>query len=129
MIPVSALLDGSVRPEDALRHRRSTARLPSHLIHYSEDKKPVVVWNGTRRCNLFCMHCYAEATAKESPGELSTDEAMRLIDDIAAFGSPTMLFSGGEPLMRADIFELASYASRRGLRCVLSTNGTLITVE
>jgi MoaA/NifB/PqqE/SkfB family radical SAM enzyme len=57
------------------------------------DKKPVVVWNGTRRCNLHCMHCYAEATTEASPGELSTEEAVRLIDDIAAFGSPTMLFS------------------------------------
>lgn len=127
MIPVSALLDGSVRPEDALRHRRSTVKLPPHLIHYSLDKKPVVVWNGTRRCNLHCMHCYASATSREDPGELTTDEAVRLIDDIAAFGSPTMLFSGGEPLMRADIFHLAAHAFRRGLRCVLSTNGTLIT--
>ncbi len=127
MIPLSALLDGSVRPEDALRHRRSTAKLPPHLIHYSQDKKPVVVWNSTRLCNLHCMHCYASATNKADPGELTTDEAVRLIDDVAAFGSPTMLFSGGEPLMRPDIFDLAAHAARRGLRCVLSTNGTLIT--
>lgn len=128
MIPVSALLDESVRPEDALRHGRSTAKLPPHLIHYSADKKPVVVWNSTRRCNLHCMHCYADATTKESPGELTTEEGLRLIDDVAAFGSPTMLFSGGEPLMRPDVFDLATYASAaRGLRCVLSTNGTLIT--
>jgi radical SAM protein with 4Fe4S-binding SPASM domain len=127
MIPVSALLDESVSPEDALRHGRSTAKLPPHLIHYSADKKPVVVWNSTRRCNLYCMHCYANATAEASPGELSTADAIRLIDDIAAFGSPTMLFSGGEPLMRPDVLQLASYASQKGLRCVLSTNGTLIT--
>lgn len=127
MIPVSALLDKSVRPEDALRHGRSTAKLPPHLIHYSADKKPVVVWNSTRVCNLYCMHCYASATTQPSPGELTTDDGIRLIDDISAFGSPTMLFSGGEPLMRPDILQLASYASQKGLRCVLSTNGTLIT--
>jgi radical SAM protein with 4Fe4S-binding SPASM domain len=129
MIPVSALLDKSVRPEDALRHGRSTAKLPPHLIHYSADKKPVVVWNSTRRCNLHCMHCYADATSRASPGELTTADALRLIDDIAAFGSPTMLFSGGEPLMRPDLFLVAAYAARHGLRCVLSTNGTLITEE
>ncbi|MFQ5473866.1 MAG: radical SAM protein, partial [Dehalococcoidia bacterium] len=129
MIPVSALLDGSVRPEDALRHRRSTARLPSHLIHYSEDKKPVVVWNSTRRCNLHCMHCYSESENREYPGELTTEEGLRLIDDVASFGAPTVIFSGGEPLIRPDIFELSAHASQRGLRCVLSTNGTLISDE
>ena len=129
MLPLSALLDGSVRPEDALRHGRSTAALPPHLIHYSADKKPVVVWNSTRRCNLYCMHCYAEAKNRDFPGELTTEEGFRLIDDVAGFGSPTIIFSGGEPLERPDILELAARASARGLRCVLSTNGTLITDE
>ena len=127
MLPVSALLDGSVRPADALRHGRSTATLPPHLIHYSADKKPVVVWNTTRRCNLHCMHCYSDSQNRQYRGELTTAEGLRLIDDVAAFGAPTMIFSGGEPLTRPDIFELAAHASRRGLRCVLSTNGTLIT--
>ena len=127
MIPVSALLDGSVRPEDALRHGRSTAKLPPHLIHYSADKKPVVVWNTTRRCNLHCMHCYSESKNQEYPGELTTEEGLSLIDDVAGFGAPTMIFSGGEPLMRPDIFELSAHASGRGLRCVLSTNGTFIS--
>jgi len=127
MLPVSALLDGSVRPADALRHRRSTATLPPHLIHYSADKKPVVVWNTTRRCNLHCMHCYSDSQNRQYRGELTTAEGLRLIDDVAAFGAPTMIFSGGEPLTRTDIFELAAHAGRRGLRCVLSTNGTLIT--
>jgi len=129
MLPLSALLDGSVRPEDALRHGRSTARLPSHLIHYSADKKPVVVWNSTRRCNLYCMHCYAEAKDRAFPGELTTEDGFRLIDDVAGFGSPTIIFSGGEPLMRPDVQELSARASSRGLRCVLSTNGTLISDE
>ena len=126
MLPVSRLLDGSVRP-DALRHGRSTAALPPHLIHFAADKKPVVVWNATRRCNLYCMHCYSDSRNREYPGELTTEEGFRLIDDVAGFGAPTMIFSGGEPLMRPDIFKLAAHASRRGLRCVLSTNGTLVS--
>src|SRR3970040_1577311 len=101
--------------------------LPPHLIHYSAEKKPVIVWNSTRSCNLFCMHCYAEAKDRDFPGELTTEEGFSLIDDIAAFGAPTNIFSGGEPLMRPDILELAARAALRGLRCVLSTNGTLIT--
>ena len=129
MLPVSSLLDGNVSPADALRHGRSTSRLPPHLIHFSADKKPVVVWNATHRCNLHCMHCYSESENREYPGELTTEEGLRLIDDVAAFGSPTMIFSGGEPLMRPDVIELSAHASRRGLRCVLSTNGTLISEE
>ena len=129
MLPLSALLDGSVRPEDALRHGRSTAALPSHLIHYSADKKPVVVWNSTRRCNLYCMHCYMDSHDRDYPGELTTEEGYRLLDDLADFGVPTVIFSGGEPLTRPDLFELAAHATGRGLRCVLSTNGTLIGEE
>jgi radical SAM protein with 4Fe4S-binding SPASM domain len=86
-----------------------------------------VVWNVTQRCNLFCMHCYASSRNREYPGELTTDEGKRLLDDLAEFGAPTVLFSGGEPLTRPDLFELVSHASASGLRCVLSTNGTLIT--
>ncbi len=127
MLPVSRLLDGTVRPADALRYGRSTAKLPPHLIHYSVDKKPVVVWNTTRRRNLHCMHCYSDSQDRDYPGELTTDEGIRLIDDVADFGTPTMIFSGGEPLKRPDIFQLAAHARQRGLRCVLSTTGTLIS--
>jgi radical SAM protein with 4Fe4S-binding SPASM domain len=127
MLPVSRLLDGSVRPADALRHGLSTATLPPELIHFAADKKPVVVWNATRRCNLYCMHCYSDSQNREYPGELTTEEGLRIIDDVARFGAPTMIFSGGEPLMRPDLFQLAAHASRCGLRCVLSTNGTLIS--
>jgi len=129
MLGVSRLLNGTVRPEDALRYGRQTKSGPAHLLHYSADKKPVVVWNATRRCNLSCMHCYADSHDRDYPGELTTEEGKRLLDDVAAFGSPTMIFSGGEPLIRPDIFELAAYARDVGLRCVLSTNGTLITED
>ncbi|MGQ9524296.1 MAG: radical SAM protein [Armatimonadota bacterium] len=126
MLSVTRLLCGTATPGDALRYGRHTGSLPSHLLHYSQDKRPIVVWNLVRRCNLRCLHCYSDSRDQDYPGELSTEEGMRLIDDLAAFGVPTLLFSGGEPLMRPDVFELAAYAREKGLRCVLSTNGTLI---
>ncbi len=118
-----------MEPSDALRYGRHSGRLPSHLLQFSEDKKPVVVWNITRRCNLKCVHCYAHAKDQVFPDELSTEEGKRVIEDLAAFGSPVMLFSGGEPLMRPDLTELAAYAVEKGMRAVISTNGTLITPD
>jgi 12,18-didecarboxysiroheme deacetylase len=127
MIGISKLYCGTVEPSDALRYSRDSKRLPSHLLQFSLDKKPVVVWNVTQRCNLRCVHCYARATAEASPEELSTEEGKLLLDDLAGFGVPVLLFSGGEPLVRPDLMELAGYAVRRGMRAVISTNGTLIT--
>lgn len=128
MISVSRLYCDTIRPSDVLRYGRKAEKLPSHLLHYSQDKKPVVVYNCTRQCNLNCVHCYSQSSSKTVPrNELSTAEAKTLFDDLAAFGSPVVLFSGGEPLMRPDIFELLEYAVSKGLRAVLSTNGTLIT--
>jgi radical SAM protein with 4Fe4S-binding SPASM domain len=127
MLSVSRLLNGTVAASDALRYGRRAGAGPAHLLHYSEDKKPVVIWNVSRRCNLSCMHCYSDSHDRAYPGELTGEEGRRLLDDLAAFGVPTVIFSGGEPLLREDVFELASYARDRGLRCVLSTNGTLIT--
>jgi radical SAM protein with 4Fe4S-binding SPASM domain len=129
MLSVTRLLSGAATSADALRYGRSSARLPSHLLHFSQDKKPVVVWNVSRRCNLNCMHCYADSHDREYPDELTTDEGIALLDDLASFGAPTVLFSGGEPLMRPDLFTLVEHARERGLRCVLSTNGTLIDKE
>ena len=127
MIGISKLYCGTVEPSDALRYGRRSGLLPSHLLQFSADKKPVVVWNATRRCNLRCIHCYAHAKDQPSPDELSTEEGKRLLDDLARFGSPVVLFSGGEPLMRPDLVELAEYAVGKGMRAVISTNGTLIT--
>ncbi len=126
MIGISKLYCGTVEPSDALRYGRESKRLPSHLLQFSKDKKPVVVWNMTRRCNLKCVHCYAQAKDIESENELSTEEGKALIDDLAKFGSPVILFSGGEPTMRKDLPELAAYAREKGMRAVISTNGTLI---
>jgi 12,18-didecarboxysiroheme deacetylase len=129
MIGISKLYCGTVEPSDALRYGRDSSRLPSHLLQFSKDKKPVVVWNVTRRCNLKCVHCYAHAKDEAFEDELSTEEGKRIIDDLAAFGAPVILFSGGEPLARKDLPELADYAVQKGMRAVISTNGTLITPE
>lgn len=129
MIGISKLYCGTVEPSDALRYGRHSGKLPSHLLQFSIDKKPVVVWNMTHRCNLTCIHCYAHAKAVAAPDELTTQEGKALIDDLAAFGSPVILFSGGEPLMREDLPELAEYAVSKGMRAVISTNGTLITPQ
>lgn len=126
MIGISKLYCGTVEPSDALRYGRDSKKLPSHLLQFSKDKKPVVVWNMTRRCNLKCVHCYAQAKDIEFENELSTEEGKALIDDLAGFGSPVILFSGGEPTMRKDLPELAAYAREKGMRAVISTNGTLI---
>ena len=126
MIGISKLYCGTVEPFDALRYGRDAKKLPSHLLQFSKDKKPVVVWNMTRRCNLKCVHCYAQAKDIEFENELSTEEGKALIDDLASFGSPVMLFSGGEPTLRKDLPELAAYAREKGMRAVISTNGTLI---
>jgi 12,18-didecarboxysiroheme deacetylase len=129
MIGISKLYLGTVEPSDALRYGRHSKDLPSHLLQFSADKKPVVVWNMTRQCNLKCVHCYAQAKVTPNENELSTAEGKNLIDDLSRFGAPVMLFSGGEPLMRPDLPELAQYAVSKGMRAVISTNGTLITRE
>ena len=127
MIGISKLYCGAVEASDALRYSREAKRMPSHLLQFSKDKKPVVVWNMTQRCNLKCVHCYAQAVDTQGVDEIGTQQAKEIIDDLAAYGSPVMLFSGGEPLVRRDLTELASHAVERGMRAVISTNGTLIT--
>ncbi len=129
MIGVSKLYCGAVEPSDVLRYGAESGKLPSHLLQFSRDKKPVVVWNITRRCNLRCVHCYASAKDLDYGNELSTDEGKALISDLAAYGCPVILLSGGEPLARKDLAELARFAVGQGLRVVISTNGTLITKE
>jgi len=129
MVGISKLYCGSVEASDPLRYGRHSGKLPSHLLQFSKDKKPVVVWNVGRRCNLRCIHCYSQSNDQEYPDELTTEEGFALIDDLAQFGSPVLLFSGGEPLMRPDLFELIAHARSKGMRAVLSTNGTLITKE
>jgi radical SAM protein with 4Fe4S-binding SPASM domain len=125
LLSVSALIRRNVTPREVLRHGRSS-EAPSHLLHFAEDKKPVVVWNVTQRCNLHCIHCYASSQDRAYPGELTTEEGFALLEDLAAFGVPVVLFSGGEPLLRPDLFLLMRRARELGMRAVLSTNGTRI---
>jgi 12,18-didecarboxysiroheme deacetylase len=129
MIGISKLYCGTVEQSDPLRYSRQSKDLPSHLLQFSKDKKPVVVWNVGRRCNLRCVHCYSHSSDVDYTGELSHEEGAALLDDLADFGAPVMLFSGGEPLMRPDIFRLIERAAEKGMRAVVSTNGTLITED
>ncbi len=129
MIGISKLYCGTVEPSDPIRYGRHSKNLPAHLLQFASDKKPVVVWNTTRACNLNCIHCYARAVHRSSDRELITEEGINLVDDLATFGVPVILFSGGEPLLRPDLAELARYAVGRGMRAVISTNGTLINEE
>ncbi|MBW1615106.1 MAG: 12,18-didecarboxysiroheme deacetylase [Deltaproteobacteria bacterium] len=129
MIGISKLYCDTVEPSDALRYGRDSSKLPSELLQFSADKKPVVVWNMTRKCNLKCVHCYAHAKNQDFKNELSFEQGKSVINDLAAFKSPVILFSGGEPLLREDLPQLAEYAVKKGMRAVISTNGTLITEE
>ena len=124
MISVTKLIVGDEYSGDALRYRPGASRMKHGT---TAGHGPVVVWNMTRTCNLRCRHCYMDADEKAHTGELTTAEAKAFIDDLAEFRSPALLFSGGEPLVRPDFFELAAYARDRGVRPTLSTNGTLIT--
>ena len=121
MISVSRLLCDAAGPGDNLRY--------GGHIHAGDRQPPIVVWNCTTKCNLRCVHCYSSAGNEDPADVLTTDEAKSFIRDLADFGVPVVLFSGGEPLLRGDIFELADFAGKQGLRTVLSSNGTLITQE
>ncbi len=87
---------------------------------------PVVIWNLVRRCNLTCQHCYSISCDRDFPGELGTDEVFAVMDDLRAFGVPVLILSGGEPLLRADLFDIAARAKALRFYVGLSTNGTLI---
>ena len=89
----------------------------------------IISWNTTRQCNQFCRHCYRVAGAEPDPDELSTEEGKQLLEEIAGAGFKIMVLSGGEPLMRPDIYDLVRHGGAQGLRVVVGTNGTLITPQ
>ncbi len=101
------------------------------MSHKSETQQipRVIAWESTQACNLACKHCRANAKETSDPNELTTHEVKRLVDQIAAFSQPIFIISGGEPLMRRDIFEIAAYATHKGLRVAMSPNGTLVNPE
>ena len=90
---------------------------------------PVVIWNLIRRCNLTCKHCYSISADKDFPGELTTQQVFDVMDDLKAFHVPVLILSGGEPLLREDIYDISQRARAMGFYVGLSTNGTLITEE
>jgi heme b synthase len=89
----------------------------------------MIAWELTRSCNLNCLHCRAAAERGPYEGELTTKECLRFIDEVAAFSRPVLIITGGEPLLREDIFDIASYGTRKGLRVVMAVNGTLLSAE
>src|SRR6056297_620092 len=89
----------------------------------------LIAWETTAGCNLSCRHCRGSSNFEKPEGELTTKEALDLIDQIADMGDPILILSGGEPLVREDIFDIAKYATTKGLRVAMATNGTLLTPE
>jgi radical SAM protein with 4Fe4S-binding SPASM domain len=100
-----------------------------HSSPVMQNKPRLIFWELTKGCNLRCIHCRASATELSSPSDLSTRAAIGIIDQIAAVSNPILVLSGGEPLFRSDIFQLARYGTDKGLRVALATNGTLVTKE
>ena len=123
MISVTKLLGGASYFGDRLRYDQHSA---AQTTGARPGFGPVVVWNATKTCNLECVHCYADAEIRRFAGELTTEEAQGMIEDLASINTPALLISGGEPLVRADILDLAEYATALGVRVTFSTNGTLI---
>ncbi|MCH8206705.1 MAG: radical SAM protein [Chloroflexi bacterium] len=129
MLNVTRLLCGLPTPGDALRYGEAPRHRRSIPAPSGVHRRPIVVWNVTRRCNLLCVHCYTASTDHKAPNELTHDEARSVVGDLAGFGVPVILFSGGEPLLREDLFELMRQAASSGVQPVLSSNGTLLTED
>ncbi|MBI5816138.1 MAG: radical SAM protein [Nitrospinae bacterium] len=131
MIGISALYCQKENEGDAIRYGKQSHQMKhkpnAHAVPKSAgERRPVTAWNITRTCNLKCIHCYSDSEEKAYSGELTTDEGKNLITDLKEFGIPALLLSGGEPLVRKDVWELADHARKVGLRLTLSTNGVLI---
>jgi len=131
MIDIGKLYCGGTSTGDGLRYgTESKADCHGNTAHRVEKdaslRRPIVVWNTTRTCNLRCVHCYTDSDNKKYDNELDTGEGMKLIDELSDFGIPSLLFSGGEPFMKKDFFQLLEYAAKKNVRPVISTNGTLI---
>lgn len=129
MIGISKLLGQLETESDGLRYKDAGSGKSQEQIKHQPtmgEEVPVVVWNTTNACNLNCAHCYASSGCEPGEDELSTEESKKLINDLAEMEIPVLLFSGGEPFLRPDLFELGDYCSKKGIRPVISTNGTLI---
>lgn len=134
MIDIGKLYCGGTSTGDGLRYGTKSGadchgNKPHQMVTLASERRPIVVWSTSRTCNLRCVHCYTDSENKKYEGELSTEEGMKLIDELADFNIPSLLFSGGEPLMRKDLFQLIEYAAKKNIRPVISTNGTLIDAQ
>lgn len=124
MINLTRLWTGHAQPADGLRYGLGPDAAAS-----AKTRKPIVVWNITRTCNLRCVHCYSDSMAARYPGELDWPQMQAVVRDLAAYRIPSLLFSGGEPLIHPRFFDLVDHATEQGLKLTISTNGTLITPE
>ena len=99
----------------------------AHMVQADFNLAPfTIAWEVTRACAYACVHCRADAMHKPDPQELNTEEALRLIDRLADFGSPILVFTGGDPMMRRDLYQLIAYATQKGLRCSLTPTATAL---
>jgi radical SAM protein with 4Fe4S-binding SPASM domain len=124
MINLTRLWTGHEQPADGLRYGHGQAAEAS-----ARGRRPIVVWNITRTCNLRCVHCYSDSMAARYPGELDWKQMQTVVKDLAAYQIPSLLLSGGEPLIHPHFFDLVDLATKAGLKLTISTNGTLITPE
>lgn len=122
MLPISDILRELSSGEKSVLAKSQPTR-------FLENNKPVVVWNINRKCNMTCPHCYAGAKLNPAFDGVSSKQAMDIIEKMADFGITMLIISGGEPLMRDDVYNIISHASKRGMSCAISSNGTLITSE
>ena len=129
MISITRLWCGVNFEGDSLRYGEKKNEKAFRAPLSAAERRPIVVWNCTRRCNLKCVHCYSDSHDRVYEDEMTTGQARVLIDQLSDYKVPVFLFSGGEPLTRPDVMTLAALAKERGMRPVLSTNGTLINEE
>jgi radical SAM protein with 4Fe4S-binding SPASM domain len=136
MINLTKLWTGVAQPADSLRYGHASGHAAHHASAAAScvpvaarARKPITVWNITRTCNLRCVHCYSDSNAMRYPGELNWGEMQDVIEDLAAYQVPSLLLSGGEPMIHPRFFDLVEMASNMGLKLTISTNGTLITPE
>lgn len=133
MINITRLITGTEQPADHLRYGAATQHAQvstaACMPASARTRKPIVVWNITRTCNLRCIHCYADSHAEQYPGELTWEQCCGVIDDLADYGAAALLLSGGEPLLHPRLPDILERATGRGLKVTISTNGTRITPQ
>ncbi|ODS29676.1 MAG: metallo cofactor biosynthesis protein, partial [Candidatus Scalindua rubra] len=130
MINISRLLKVRETARDVEKHHNKRAdEVPKHLVRYANVKAPMVIWNITRKCNFSCDICHLGSALEADSDELTTQEALEFIDQMASMNVPMVSVYGGEPLTRDDFFTLADHAHNKGLRIILSSNAALITKE